>query len=70
LAELQVATVRAGWVVALHRLREFQHMQTAEMQEKDVKEMLDQLIAWSGALTGAVLFLTSDDTAFITDTLN
>ena len=51
LAELQVATVRAQ--VGLSMFTDFENFSVfkpAQMQEKYVNDMLNQLIAWSGAL--------------------
>ncbi len=51
MAELQVATVRAQ--VGLSLFTDFENFtvfKPAEMQEKSVNAMLDQVIAWSGAL--------------------
>jgi hypothetical protein len=51
MAELQVTTVRAQ--VGLSLFTDFENFRTfkpAEIQVKYVNDMLDQLIAWSGAL--------------------
>jgi NAD(P)H-dependent FMN reductase len=51
MAELQVATVRAQ--VGLSLFTDFENFtvfKPAEMQQKNVHGMLDQVIAWSGAL--------------------
>ena len=51
MAELQVATVRAQ--VGLSLFTDFENFtvfKPAEMQQKNVNGMLDQVIAWSGAL--------------------
>jgi NAD(P)H-dependent FMN reductase len=51
MAELQVATVRAQ--VGLSLITDFENFtvfKPAEMQQKNVNGMLDQVIAWSGAL--------------------
>lgn len=51
MAEMQVATVRAQ--VGLSLLTDFENFRVfkpAEMQVKHVNDMLDQVIAWSGAL--------------------
>jgi NAD(P)H-dependent FMN reductase len=51
MAELQVATVRAQ--VGFSLLTDFEHFRVfkpAETQVKNVNDMLDQVIAWSGAL--------------------
>ena len=51
MAEVQVATVRAQ--VALSLFTDFENFTTfkpAATHEKSVNAMLDQLIAWSGAL--------------------
>jgi NAD(P)H-dependent FMN reductase len=51
MAELQVATVRAQVGLSLFTdFENFSIFKPAEMQEKYVNDMLDQLIAWSGAL--------------------
>ena len=51
LAELQVATVRAQVGLSLFTdFEKFSVFKPAETHEKHVNEMLDQLIAWSGAL--------------------
>ena len=51
LAELQVATVRAQVGFSLFTdFENFTVFNPAETQEKDVNAMLDQVIAWSGAL--------------------
>jgi hypothetical protein len=51
MAELQVATVRSQVVLSLFTdFEDFTVFKPAEMQEKNVNGMLDQVIAWSGAL--------------------
>ena len=51
MAELQVATVRAQVGLSLFTdFEDFTVFKPAEMQEKNVNAMLDQVIAWSGAL--------------------
>jgi NAD(P)H-dependent FMN reductase len=51
MAELQVATVRAQVGLSLFTdFVDFTVFKPAEMQEKNVNAMLDQVIAWSGAL--------------------
>lgn len=51
MAELQVATVGAQVVLSLFTdFEDFTVFKPAEMQEKNVNDMLDLVIAWSGAL--------------------
>jgi len=51
MAELQVATVRAQVGLSLFTdFESFTVFKPAEMQQKNVNSMLDQVIAWSGAL--------------------
>jgi len=51
MAELQVATVRAQVGLSLFTdFEKFTVFKPAETQQKNVNDMLDQVIAWSGAL--------------------
>ncbi|MDB6113153.1 MAG: NADPH-dependent oxidoreductase [Lacunisphaera sp.] len=51
MAELQVATVRAQVTLSLHTdFKDYKEFKPAPAQEKSVEAMLDQVIAWSGAL--------------------
>ena len=51
MAEFQVADVRSpGSSVALHRLRKLHDFKPAPHHEKSANAMLDQVIAWGGAL--------------------
>jgi NAD(P)H-dependent FMN reductase len=51
LAELQIATVRTQVGLSLFTdFENFSVFKPAQIQEKHVNDMLDQLIAWSGAL--------------------
>jgi hypothetical protein len=53
MAELQVATVRAQVGLSLFTdFENFSAFKPAPMHEKYVDSMLDQLIAWGGALKG------------------